>query len=197
MSELRSNRFTKYLPLLLDALRSVDPTLMRPAEARAWIRARLDVPAEDLTRLIKAKSKQTIFENDVHWARSYLAKAGLISASKRGLWGLTPEGRNTTLTPEETWKLYVRLRDANRSGAPQDEEDVPAPDTDDESADELSYWFVGSVWEVADQTPRFLSEGIWQNGYTEDQFANLVRSMKTRRPNSNQSEFRAKAWVAI
>jgi 5-methylcytosine-specific restriction protein B len=70
------------------------------------------------------------------------------------------------------------VRDANRSGALQDEEDVPAPDTDGESADELSYWFVGSIWQEGDQTARFRSEGIWENGYTEDQLANLVRSMK-------------------
>ena len=100
---------------------------MRPAEARAWIRARIDVAAEDLTRLIKTKtkSKQTIFENDVHWARFYLAKAGLIAAPKHGFWGLTPQGRSAHLTPEETWELYVRVRDANRPGATQNEEDLP------------------------------------------------------------------------
>jgi len=149
---------------------------MRPAEARAWIRARIDVSAEDLTRLIKAKSKQTIFENDVHWARFYLAKAHLIAAPKRGLWGLTAQGRETHLTPEETWDLYVGVRDANRAGAIQDEEDVPAPEAD-EGSDEVAYWFVGAIWEE-DQSPRFLSEGIWENGYTEDQFADLVRRMK-------------------
>jgi 5-methylcytosine-specific restriction protein B len=40
----KSNRLTVYLPLLLDALRSTDPTPMRPAEAAAWITARRDVP---------------------------------------------------------------------------------------------------------------------------------------------------------
>jgi len=77
MTESRGNRFTKYFPLLLDALRSTDPVPMRPAEAHAWIRANFDVPADDLNRLIKAKSKQSIFENDVHWARFYLAKGAL------------------------------------------------------------------------------------------------------------------------
>jgi hypothetical protein len=38
---------------------------MRPAEAVAWIRARIDVPADDLTRLI-VNGKQSIFENDIH-----------------------------------------------------------------------------------------------------------------------------------
>src|ERR1035438_1020521 len=132
MDEPKSNRLTKYFAPLLDALRSTDPAPMRPAEVRAWIRARIDVPADDLTRLIE-NGKQSIFENDVHWARFYLAKAGLVSKPKRGLWGLTPEGLNTRLSPEETWALYVRVRDAHRPGATTtDEENIPAPDAAEE-----------------------------------------------------------------
>lgn len=41
-----------------------------------------------------------------------------------------------------------------------------------------SYWFVGATWEGNDdQTPRFLSEGIWENGY-DDRYLDLVRSMR-------------------
>src|ERR1035437_1943658 len=130
MDEPKSNRLTKYFAPVLDALRSHDPAPMGPAEVRAWIRARIDVPADDLTRLIE-NGKQSIFENDVHWARFYLAKAGLVSKPKRGLWGLTPQGRDTRLTPEETWALYVRIRDANRPGTSRDEQDAPAPETAD------------------------------------------------------------------
>ena len=39
-------------------------------------------------------------------------------------------------------------------------------------------WFVGATWERNDdQTPRFLSEGIWENGY-DDEYLDLVRSMR-------------------
>ena len=155
MTESKSNRFTKYFPLLLDALRSTHPTPMRPAEARAWIRSKIEVPADDLTRLIE-NGKQSIFENDVHWARFYLAKANLIGSSKRGLWGLTPEGLTTQLSPEVTWALYVRVRDANRSRATGDEEKIQAPDAADDGEDGVAYWFTGSVWEkTEDQMPPF------------------------------------------
>ena len=179
MDEPKTNRLTKYFPLLLDALRSADPTPMRPAEACAWIRAEIDVAAEDLSRHI-VNGRQSIFENDVHWTRFYLAKAGLVSKPKRGLWGLTPEGRDTRLTPEETWALYVRIRDANRPGTSRDEQDAPAPETADaEEEDETSYWFVGALWNgTEDQMLRFVNEGIWQNGYSEDKFSPLVRRMK-------------------
>src|SRR5689334_12639023 len=114
MAEGTANRFLRYFPILLDALRSSSELTMRPAEAAAWIRARIDVPEGDLTRFV-VNGKQSIFENDVHWARFYLAKAGLIGGAKRGLWTLTPEGFQTHLTPEETWPLYVRVRDAQRA----------------------------------------------------------------------------------
>ena len=43
MTADHGNRFTKYFPLLLDALRSADPAPMHPADAIAWIRDRIDV----------------------------------------------------------------------------------------------------------------------------------------------------------
>src|SRR5258708_15001259 len=39
-------------------------------------------------------------------------------------------------------------------------------------------WFVGAMYGGADdQTPRFLAEGIWENGY-DDKYLDLVRSMR-------------------
>ena len=149
---------------------------MRPAEACAWVRARIDVPTNDLTRHV-INGKQSIFENDVNWARFYLAKAGLVSKPQRGQWGLTPEGRDTRLTPDETWALYVRIRDANRQAAARDEEEMLAPENQDEEEDGPSHWFVGAAWETEDQTTRFLNDGIWQNGY-DDQLLDVVRNMK-------------------
>ena len=38
-------------------------------------------------------------------------------------------------------------------------------------------WFVGASWGDEDQTPRFLSEGIWENGY-DDKYIEHVHSMR-------------------
>ncbi|CAJ2794679.1 AAA family ATPase [Burkholderia pseudomallei] len=178
MTDAKGIRFTKYFPLLLDALRSTDPNPMRPAEVLAWIRAHADISAEDLTRHIQ-NGKQSIFENDVHWTRFYLVKAGLISKAKRGLWSLTPEGRETRLTPDDTWNVYVRIRDAHRPESSQADEEVPAPDiAADSDEGGRSYWFVGAVWnDTDDQLPRFLEAGIWENGY-EDRFLDQVRRIR-------------------
>nr|WP_198982221.1 AAA family ATPase [Herbaspirillum sp. ASV7] len=174
--EERKNRFTKYFPLLLDALRSTDPNPMRPAEAMAWIRAHESVADEDLSRRIQGGG-QSIFENDLHWTRFYLVKAGLISKLKRGFWSLSEEGRNTHLNAEQTWDLYVRIRDANRLNDVTSEDEVSAPEISSDADYEKSYWFVGANWDEGDQSQRFLNEGIWQNGYF-DQFLDQVRSIR-------------------
>src|SRR5208283_3098933 len=130
------------------------------------------------TRFIK-NGTQSIFVNDVHWARFYLVKAGLVGNARRGLWSLTAEGREKRLSPEETWDIYVRIRDANRPGGTEVEEDVPAPGAGGDTEGEgKSYWFVGSVWgRTDDQLARFLEQGVWENGY-EDQLLDLVRGIK-------------------
>lgn len=176
MADTKNSRFTPYFPLLLDALRSTHPAPMRPAEARAWIRERVDVSADDLTRLIQ-NGKQSIFENDVHWARFYLAKAMLIDSPRRGLWGLTSEGLGTQLNPESTWKLYIRVRDANRSITTEEESTAPAPEIDNQADEDISYWFAGAQWDKDDdRLARFLAEGIWGIG-SKNQFLKLPCQM--------------------
>lgn len=54
------------------------------------------------------------------------------------------------------------------------------PDTPAKVNPEIGYWLVGAYWddqEAPDQTDRFLSEGVWENGYT-DKYLDQVRQMK-------------------
>lgn len=51
-------------------------------------------------------------------------------------------------------------------------------DREPESARRLVSWFVGAFFKgTDDQTPRFLSEGIWENGY-KSKHLEVVRSMR-------------------
>lgn len=46
------------------------------------------------------------------------------------------------------------------------------------NSDPNTYWFVGASYGgTDDQTPRFLAEGIWENGY-EDKYLDTVRAMQ-------------------
>ena len=57
---------------------------------------------------------------------------------------------------------------------------VPAPNPPVVTPNDIDYWMVGAYWdseEPADQTSRFLSEGVWENGY-DNKFGDDVKSMK-------------------
>lgn len=47
-----------------------------------------------------------------------------------------------------------------------------------QQTEQPAYWFVGASYgRTDDQTPRFLKEGIWENGY-EDKYLEMVKSMR-------------------
>ncbi|MDQ3660613.1 MAG: restriction endonuclease [Actinomycetota bacterium] len=62
----------------------------RPAEVRELVAEVLALPSEVLDEELTSGSSR--FENQVAWARFYLAKAGYIDSSKRGVWALTEKG---------------------------------------------------------------------------------------------------------
>ncbi len=97
----------------------------------------VDVPPDDLTR--KTKSGQSIFENDVHWCRSYLVKAGIIDKSKRGVWTLTPKGQTAVLDDADVVDLFRSVwKQAKAAGrvTPADEIDSADIEEIDEIDDE-------------------------------------------------------------
>ena len=62
---------------------------------------------------------QTRFENQVHWARFYLAKAGYIDSSQRGVWSLTEKGRSLgALTADEIQSI---VKEVSAQAKPQAE----------------------------------------------------------------------------
>lgn len=62
------------------------------------------------------------------------------------------------------------------------EEDTPTrtPPIPNADGEEINYWMVGAYWndrDPANQTARFLEEGIWENGY-DNKYGDEVNSMK-------------------
>jgi restriction system protein len=56
--------------------------------------------SEDRSQLLPS-GKQTTFANRVHWAKSYLGKAGLVELTKRAHFRLTEQGRQVLAAPPE------------------------------------------------------------------------------------------------
>ena len=49
--------------------------------------------SEDARAALLPSGRQTLFANRVHWAKTYLAKAGLVESTRRGHFMITPRGR--------------------------------------------------------------------------------------------------------
>ena len=72
---------------------------------------------------------QTRFENQVHWARFYLARAGYIDSSQRGVWTLTEKGRSLgAVTPDEVQSIVKDVSAQTKPGDHEGSESEPAPD---------------------------------------------------------------------
>lgn len=63
----------------------------RADEVCSTIAEELNLPDELLDKTLKNGVSR--YENQVHWARFYLAKTGYIDSSRRGVWALTEKGQ--------------------------------------------------------------------------------------------------------
>ena len=72
--------------LIRDAVQELADALALDAEARA---------------LLLPSGRQTLFANRVHWAKTYLGKAGLIESTRRGFFKITNRGLQALHIPSE------------------------------------------------------------------------------------------------
>ncbi|MDM8520410.1 restriction endonuclease [Anaerolineales bacterium HSG6] len=77
------------------------------------------------------KGSQTEIEYRLAWARTYLKKYGILENSGRGVWALTPKGRQTDKVNGKTVRRYVQdkqkqARKAKISQVVDDETDIEA-----------------------------------------------------------------------
>lgn len=135
MANERGPKFVHYMEPVLAALRLLGGSA-RPAEVVEKVAEILKV--DDAARSEPTKSGIPRFDNMIAWARFYLAKAGLLDASTRGVWGLTDKGRSAPpMSHAEALAMFkdVRLKfaaDAQRAGKSavnggEEDEEAPEP----------------------------------------------------------------------
>ena len=89
-STARGPKFVAYFSPVIDVLKELGGSA-RPAEVRERIAAKLGISEEAQAETLRSGFPR--FDNQVAWARFYLAKAGIIDSSARGVWTLTEKGR--------------------------------------------------------------------------------------------------------
>jgi restriction system protein len=103
----RGPQFVRYFAPVIEALKELGGS-GRPSEVRDVIAQRLKISEQE--RAIINKSGASRFENRVHWARFYLAKAGYLDSSTRGVWSLTEKGQAVTkMTHDEALAIFSEL----------------------------------------------------------------------------------------
>lgn len=135
-----------YQSLMLPVLRAATQGAVRIGDAVERLAIELALTAEERATLLPS-GRQTLFSNRVHWAKTYLAKAGLVEAPRRGHFRITERGRqalaeNPARIDNEFLKKYEEFRDFLRKSAEGRHDDatdaaLPVPLPDDRTPDEI------------------------------------------------------------
>ncbi|MBM3557220.1 MAG: restriction endonuclease [Alphaproteobacteria bacterium] len=86
--------------LMLPVLRSAASGEARISEVALKLANDFGLTAEECSQLLPS-GRQTTFANRVHWAKSYLVKAGLIESTRRAHFRITDRGRQILNAPPE------------------------------------------------------------------------------------------------
>jgi restriction system protein len=84
--------------LMLPVLRASRDGEVRIGAVVETLEKELNLSDSDRMELLPS-GQQTRFSNRVNWAKSYLAKAGLVKLTGRGLFAITAEGQNVLANP--------------------------------------------------------------------------------------------------
>ena len=82
-----------YQTLMLPVLRAAQDGEIRIGQVIHNLAQDFQLSEEDRTTLLPS-GRQTVFTNRVHWAKTYLTKAGLLDPVRRGVFCLTEAGRS-------------------------------------------------------------------------------------------------------
>ncbi len=126
-STTKGPKFIVYFGPVIEALRDLGGSA-RPAEVRNHIAESLQLDDAEQEELLPS-GVQTRFDNQVHWARFYLAKGGYIDSSKRGVWSLTKKADEPEKVSHEwAYKVFKLVSaefasDTNKSRVAGDDQD--------------------------------------------------------------------------
>jgi len=130
--------FVRYIGPVIAALAELGGS-GRPQEVRAAIADSLSLSDEEQQERIPS-GVQSRFENQVHWARFYLAKGGFIEASQHGVWTLSDKARALgEVSAAQSRDIYRTVRaqlvsargSAHAETHPPDEPETPSVEAED------------------------------------------------------------------
>ena len=99
-----------YQELMRPVMEAADAGPRKISDVVEELSVRFQLSEEERAELLPS-GKQTRIANRVHWARSYLKQAGLLSNPRRGWYELTEQGRSALSDTSEINSKYLEQFD--------------------------------------------------------------------------------------
>lgn len=151
--KISTANFLRWFAPIIEALRELGGE-GTPEQVRSHIIDALELPNE-LIDETRGKSKVKKFDNEVAFARNYLAYEGYIDKSVRGIWKLTAEGLNACIDDEMASDIFYKWMEVHKQRRDKEEE----TETGDINQEEIRYW-IYSPGEGSSKWDEFYSKGI-------------------------------------
>jgi len=111
--------------LMLPVLRSAVEGEVRISDVVEQLAGQFRLTLDERSQLLPS-GKQTTFANRVHWAKTYLTKAGLVEITRRGHYRITPTGKEVLCSPPPAitiqflyqFSAFQEFRDARAARPP-------------------------------------------------------------------------------
>jgi restriction system protein len=103
MEKAKGPQFLRFWIPIVEILKELGGS-GQPKEVTDTVLERLHISEREQAQTLKNGSSRV--RNQVAWARFYLAKAGLLDASQRGVWALTEKGRTVYLSQKAVFQLF-------------------------------------------------------------------------------------------
>lgn len=158
--KLSSANFLKWFAPIIEALRKLGGE-GTPEVVRKQIIADMAL-TDEIVNETRGKSKVKKFDNEVAFARNYLAYEGFIDKSERGLWKLTERGKTEPMDEEIASDIFYKWMEIHKERRERNEESA----TGDISENELRYW-IYAPGESSRKWDEFYSRGIMGIGWDE------------------------------
>ena len=158
--KISTANFLKWFAPIIEALRKLRGE-GTPEEVRKQIIKDMNLP-DEMVNETRGKSKVKKFDNEVAFARNYLAYEGFIDNSERGVWKLTERGKTEPMDEQIASDIFYKWMEIHKERREKDEESA----TGDSSQNEMRYW-IYSPGAKSYKWDEFYTKGIMGIGLDE------------------------------
>ena len=154
-----ADNIKRWFQPVVEALRTLGGSA-KPEEVRRRIIADVK-PDEEYLKKTRGKNNINLFQNEVDFARSYLAQAGIIDKSVRGVWTLTDQADGLTFD-DATVERILNSWKAEPKAKKNDTVNTMA----DDDVEKIHFW-IYAPGDNASQWDAFRDAGIMAIGWDE------------------------------